>query len=550
MDGPSKRTARALFTVVLVLAAGAVASSYATAEPNVAQTYGSLDATDGSASPGQTGVAAPSDRPDGAISAAGGDGARLTDTGDGRPDGAASETDGRVLVDPAEHDPENLTVVGTQGFYASDERAELVAFDRSGDVAYYDDSYRVYFDVDPVEGTDYTVEYLASKHLDGEACANVSTERCTYNVFNRVNLTTGEEREVYGEVTPRIYSARWHDIDRINDTHVAVADILRDSVRVVNTTTDETVWEWNATSHFPSEVGGADGDWTHINDVEVLDDGRFMVSVRNMDRVVFVDPGEGVDADWTLGAEDDYDILYEQHNPDYIPPEQGGPAITVADSENGRVLEYQRVDPDTGNTTTAADGEWRRSWGWRDSRIQWPRDADRLPSGNTLVVDTHGDRIAEVAPDGAVNWSVTVGMPYDVERLATGDESAGGSSMRSIRATRGTTDGSGSRSGVGVPLFQPANDAGDAGAVPPAGRITHPDRGPAEAVWAPLKRLAPSIVVNGLLYAAPSWVRFTDLAFGALALLTALSWASVELHWSAYAPVRRARSILRGLRSP
>lgn len=545
MDRPSKRSARALLAVVLVLSAGAVASSYTTAKANVAQAHGS----DGAGSAPQPGVAAPEQSSSGDAPSAVSD-SRLTDTGAEWADGAANEAEGQVLVDPAEHDPRNLTVVGTQGFYASDEQAELVAFDRDGEVAFYNDTYRVYFDVDPVPDRAYTVEYLASKHRDGAACASVSTERCTYNVFNRVNLTTGEQREIYGEVTPRIYSARWHDIDRINDTHVAVADILRDSVRVVNTTTDETVWEWRAAAHFDRDVGGAEGDWTHINDVEVLPDGRFMVSVRNMDRVVFVEPGEGVDANWTLGAEDDYDVLYEQHNPDYIPPERGGPAVVVADSENSRILEYQRVDPVTGEATTAADGEWVRSWGWRDSRVQWPRDADRLPSGNTLVLDTHGDRIAEVATDGSVEWSVTVGMPYDVERLDTGDESAGGRSMRALRERRGTTEtGVGSRSGIGVALIRPTSDDAAPDAVGPPGRITHPDRTVVEVVWVALKQLTPSILVNGLLYAAPSWVRFTDLAFGALALLTTVAWAGAELHWSPYAPLARLRTAVSRVRT-
>ncbi|MFB6140678.1 MAG: aryl-sulfate sulfotransferase [Halosimplex sp.] len=544
MDGPDRRHVRALLAVVVVLAAGAVASSYATADANVARAHGSVVGP-GTVPTGESGVGAPEGGPPGTAPSGAG-ASRLTDAGGQRPGGAANQTRGHVLVDPAEHDAANLTVVATQGFYASDEQAELVAFDRAGDVAYYDDDYRVYFDVDPVADRRYTVEYLAAKHLDGADCSNVSTERCTYNVFKRVNLTTGAERTIYGEVTPRIYSARWHDVDRLNDTHVVVADILHDSVRVVNATTDETVWEWNASAYFDPDVGGAAGDWTHINDVEALPDGRFMVSVRNMDRVVFVEPGSGVDANWTLGSENDYDVLYEQHNPDYIPPSRGGPAVTVADSENNRVLEYQRVDPETGEPTTAADGEWRRSWGWRDSRLQWPRDADRLPGGNTLVVDTHGDRVAEVAPDGSVAWSVTVGMPYDVERLGTGDESAGGSSMRSIRDARGTTEGgSGARSGVGVPLVQPAGGDADPGAVPATGRITHPDRTVVETVWVRLKELTPSIVVNGLLYAAPSWVRFTDLAFGALGVVAVLAWLGAELYWSPYRPVAGLRERLR-----
>jgi len=65
--------------------------------------------------------------------------------------------------------------------------------------------------------------------------------------------------------------------------------------------------------------------------------------------------------EWTLGSEDDYDTIYEQHNPDFIPAERGGPAVVVADSENGRVLEYQRED-----------GDWEQSWTWEDRRLQWP----------------------------------------------------------------------------------------------------------------------------------------------------------------------------------
>jgi hypothetical protein len=74
-------------------------------------------------------------------------------------------------------------------------------------------------------------------------------------------------------------------------------------------------------------------------------------------------------------------LFYEQHNPDYIPEERGGPAVLVADSENGRVVEYGRTP---GNGTPVTDGTWERTWQWRDGRLQWPRDADRLPNGGWL----------------------------------------------------------------------------------------------------------------------------------------------------------------------
>ena len=433
----------------------------------------------------------------------------------------------RTVTSQPDTTKENITVVATQGFYVSDERAELVAFSKSGNVVYYNDSYRVYFDVDPVSGTRYTVEYVAAEHLKGDLCQITTGQSpCTRNLVERVNLTTDEVNRVYSKVTPRIYSARWHDVDRLNETRLVVADIIHDRVFAVNTKTSERTWSWNATDLYSKDIGGNEGDWTHINDVEVLKDGRIMVSVRNMDQVIFLRPGGGANASWTLGAEDNYSILYEQHNPDYIPRKRGGPAVVASDSENGRIVEYQR-----------ANGSWKRTWGWKDSRLQWPRDADRLPNGNTLVVDTHGDRIVEVAPDGEIVWSVTIGMPYDVERLGTGDESASGKSMAAIRASTPDEERTLVASVASLILVGGSAD------------ITRPNHGFVSMFWITLKEVTPSVMVNGLLYISPSWVRFTDLIFGFLFLGTALSWGGVELYWSRYVPHKYIQGIIDRIQS-
>jgi hypothetical protein len=463
-----RRHLRAAFLVVLVISAGTIAVSFATAKENIAASQAN---TSGTFSEGPTGTL------------------------------QMEQQLNRSDVDDSGQATGTLTVVTTQGFYVSDEQAELVAFSGSGDIVYYDDSYRVYFDVDPVADRRHTVDYLASKHLEGEDCEAYSSDRCTYNVYTRVNLSTGEEREIYGEVTPRIYSARWHDIDWYNETHLVVADIGQDSVRLVEADSEETTWRWNATEHYNRSQGGKAGDWTHVNDVEVLADGTIMASMRNMDQVIFLAPGEGVDANRSLGADDDHDVLHEQHNPDYIPADEGGPAVLVGDSENGRIVEYQREGDD-----------WVRSWTWRDNRLQWPRDADRLPSNHTLVVDSHGDRVVEVAPNGSVVWSVTIGMPYDVERLGTGDESTGGQSMQAIQAT---------------------SEAETVETTP----------GPVDRFWLTLKDATPSLVANGLLYSAPSWMRFTDLAFASLFLLVGLVWGGSEVYWSNRRPLTFVRAV-------
>ena len=212
-------------------------------------------------------------------------------------------------------------------------------------------------------------------------------------------------------------------------------------------------------------------------------DGRptVMVSVRNHDQVVFVDMERGLRANWTLGSDGDHDTLYEQHNPDYIPPDRGGPAVLVADSENGRVVEYQRVN-----------GSWEQSWEWRDQRLTWPRDADRLPDGHTLVTDSNGDRVLELDENGTVVWETTVGFPYESERLGTGDESTSGPSAAAADLPTRTPDAT-NRSVVG--------DA---------------------------TTLLPPSVVNGVAYVLPGWVGVIE-ALAAVGLLVVVPvWAVVE----------------------
>jgi len=328
----------------------------------------------------------------------------------------ATGADGQV-VDPRD----NVTVITTDSnVVVGDEgdgpraRAEIVAFAPDGSILYYNDSHTRYWDVDPVAGERLTVEFVAADHLNPDACSSETV--CTRNVVERVNLSTGETTRLYDRVTPGKHSTRWHDFDRVDGDSIAVADIYQDRVFVVNTTTELVEWSWEAESEYDRSSGGPyPDDWTHVNDVEVLPDGRLMASLRNQDQVVFLDRETGLEESWTLGADGDHETLYEQHNPDFLPAPGGRPSVLVADSENRRVVEYVR-----------ADGEWDRTWEWRDQRLQWPRDADRLPNGHTLVTDSNGDRVLEVDRDGEVVWSVDVGFPYEAERLGSGPESAGG----------------------------------------------------------------------------------------------------------------------------
>ncbi|MFB6139024.1 MAG: aryl-sulfate sulfotransferase [Halosimplex sp.] len=245
-------------------------------------------------------------------------------------------------------------------------------------------------------------------------------ESTTYNrhtLIEEIDSETGEhvsEREFRN-----VYDT--HDVDLINGDELVMTDMSQDGedrLLVYNLTREEVAWEYyfaNYTDRYPHDGGGEfGGDWTHNNDVEQIRDGVFMVSVRNFDKVVAIDRSSK-EVLWTLGEDDNTSILHEQHNPDYLQSEDGSATVLVADSLNDRVVEYER------------EGDsWNRTWVLRGGGLDEPRDADRLPNGDTLVVDRRGDRIVEVTPEGEVVWEVYAPyQPYDVERLGTGDESNG-----------------------------------------------------------------------------------------------------------------------------
>lgn len=389
------------------------------------------------------------------------------------------------------------TVITTQSYgkkgwhnkLTGDSPGSIIAVSPDGSPLYYDDSYQSYWDVDPSPAGDKTVTYLASEHLSPSEC-KASTE-CYRNLLLQTNLSTGNTELIHAETVRNEQSVRWHDADRLDSHRFVVAGMDQDRVFIINTTSGITEWSWNAQSGFPLESGGKYPlDWTHVNDVEELEDGRIMVSLRNQDRVVFLSQQSGVNRSMTLGEEDNYKTLAEQHNPDYI-DEGGEQSVLVADSGNGRVVEYHRV----GET-------WQRSWRWNDSRMSWPRDADRLPNGNTLITDSNGGRVIEINPAGNVVWSMNVALPYEAERLGTGDESTGGQTARQAnlqtRVTGASTSG---------------NELSLRGIV---------------------FRLLPGEILVAISWILPRWMGVLDAGILFAGLGACIVWVSIEIYWLPY----------------
>lgn len=328
-------------------------------------------------------------------------------------------SDREPIVEPSN----NITVISSQS-------GQFYAFAPDGRLLYYNDNADSYWDVDPSKDGKHTVMVVASTNL------NDST---AINYVQQINLTTKETEILYSKVVPRYGTYKWHDVDYVGPQKLAIADMAYDSAFIINTSSGDITFEWFAYQYYSLESGGEfPRDWTHINDIEVTEYG-LMLSLRNQDSVVFVEKDKGIIENMTLGGDNNHQILYEQHNPDYIPEERGGPAIIVADSQNNRIIEYQFIN-----------GNWKQTWKWKDAEMSWPRDADRLPNGHTLIADSNSGRIIEINESGNVVWQISNIPNYDVERLGTGDESTGGYSAEYLELQTNNRDQKRQKSGISI----------------------------------------------------------------------------------------------------
>ena len=224
-----------------------------------------------------------------------------------------------------------------------------------------------------------------------------------------------------------------HDADRLDSGETAIADMGNHRAFTVDQSGTVT-WEWNASDHisrgtewFDEHVpegseeefasNGPESDWTHLNDIDHLENGNFLLSVRNYDVTLEVARNETIVE--TYGEPDDHSIMNEQHNPNLL--EETG-TLVVADSGNDRIVEINA----TTQEVISEYGSVPANSNVGDPSLRWPRDADRLPNGNTLITDSRRFRILEVAPNGTVVWShlrqEERSLVYEADRIRLDDE--------------------------------------------------------------------------------------------------------------------------------
>ena len=183
-----------------------------------------------------------------------------------------------------------------------------------------------------------------------------------------------------------------HDADRLpngNTIFVFGSDDQKSDAQVTEVNPKgEIVWQWYAKDYFdkPPYASISDEGWTHTNAVTRLTNGNTLISLRNFDFVVEVDPQGAVVR--TIGE----GILDNQHDPEIQP---NGNILLANHDRPHRAVEF---DPKTGKIV------WQSAGFEKDATPV--RDANRLPNGNTLI--TGSTKIVEVTAEGKIVWQFTL----------------------------------------------------------------------------------------------------------------------------------------------
>jgi len=313
-------------------------------------------------------------------------------------------------------DEGRTTLVGIQGVgsYVADGSVRLLD---SGEEQWRTSTDGVYFDATRLDNGTVLAGYMA----DGYEDCGPYQPTCHRTGFRIIDPDPSPEvvYEWSFPVRNRVAS-EVHDVEPLPGGGFVLADMEHERIVVVED--GAVTWQWNASTRYDPPADPTKVDWLHINDVDRIGDGRFLVSVRNANQLLVLQRGEGVvevinadadDASDDDGLVGDPNVLYHQHNPQWL----GDGAVLVADSENHRVVELHRTD----------DGTWEPAWilrGAAGQSFDWPRDADRLPNGNTLITDTRNARLVELNASGAVVWEHRFdyrALPYEADRLPVGE---------------------------------------------------------------------------------------------------------------------------------
>ena len=171
-------------------------------------------------------------------------------------------------------------------------------------------------------------------------------------------------------------------------------DVLREVDRGGN-----IVWQWRVSDHldlkkYPLREGHHRHEYAHANTCHVQSDGNVLVSFRELDLLILVNRQTN-NIDWEMADRS----WGGQHDCQRLP---NGNIILFANGSEQVNPEFSRVleiDPQSGKTVWKYQGTPYASF--FSARIS---GTQRLPNGNTLIIEGHHGRLFEVTQSCDIVW--------------------------------------------------------------------------------------------------------------------------------------------------
>ncbi|MHA1847566.1 MAG: aryl-sulfate sulfotransferase [Promethearchaeota archaeon] len=199
-------------------------------------------------------------------------------------------------------------------------------------------------------------------------------------------------------VTGKTIGGDVHDIDYLPDLdQILVANTGNDSVIQIDRQGHVT-WSWWAGDYF--NKSGSPVDWMHLNQAQRLMNGNTIISLRNNNSIVEVNPSGQIV--WSVGLDPNGTTLNKQHHPIRLPDGK----TVLCDSENNRVIEVDKH----GNITWNSDD-------YPSLGLVWPRSLAVLPNENMIIALPQQGRVIEINRTGNILWSLNNTCIYTAERI-------------------------------------------------------------------------------------------------------------------------------------
>jgi hypothetical protein len=250
----------------------------------------------------------------------------------------------------------------------------------------------------------------ARKLPNGDVIYNTVDPSLYDLAFKQAAFSGGQVTEVdrSGKVVRTMRLPVTHSVDVLPNGDLLLADAGRNLVTETDPT-GKVVWSWDAHDHLkaygtgnfagyqntlqlinPDTMRIDEGpEWLHINNAQRLPNGDTLISLRNLNQVVEVNPAG--DIVWVFGPE----VVKQQHCATVLPNDH----LLLVDNGNARVIEVDR---------TTQKIVWQYGQGLL---LPIQGCAYRLPSGDTLITDSAHNRVVEVTPDKQIVWDMTITTP-------------------------------------------------------------------------------------------------------------------------------------------